>query len=169
MPNLDLLSIYDPPKREWMKVVINEIVLATDMARHNELMELLKVRASGGAPFSTDSLEDQKVLCKILLHAADLSTPTRPFRITRQWSSRICEEMNKQADAEAKLGLEVAPYMRTSSDAVMAKNESNFTSALVVPMWDCLVLLYPQYAAVRAALDKTLDSWKEVLEQSSSK
>jgi hypothetical protein len=169
MPNHDLLSIYDASKREWMKVVITEIVLATDMARHNELVELLKGRVAGGAPFSTDSLEDQKVLCKILLHAADLSTPTRPFRITKQWSARICEEMNKQADAEAKLGLEVAAYLRTSNEAAMAKNESNFTSALVVPMWDCLVNLYPQYAGIRSALDSTLQSWKEVLEQSSSK
>lgn len=167
--NLDLLSIYDGSKREWMKAVITEIVMATDMARHNDLMELLKVRVSGGAPFSTDSLEDQKVLCKILLHAADLSTPTRPFQVAKQWSSRICDEMNKQADAEAKLGLDVAPYMRTKDEATMAKNESNFTAFMVVPMWDFLVVLYPQYAGVRSSLDSTLESWKQVLEQNSAK
>lgn len=44
-----------------------------------------------------------------MLHLADLSNPTKPIDLYRQWTSRIMEEYWQQGDRERNLGLEVSP------------------------------------------------------------
>jgi len=44
-----------------------------------------------------------------LVHCADLSNPTKPLYLYRQWTDRIMEEFFRQGDLEQEEGLEVSP------------------------------------------------------------
>ena len=46
-------------------------------------------------------------LLKLLVHAADIGNPTRPFEIAKLWSENITKEFFGQGDKEKALGLDV--------------------------------------------------------------
>jgi len=46
---------------------------------------------------------------KTLVHCADLSNPTKPLCLYRQWTDRIMEEFFLQGDLEREQGLEISP------------------------------------------------------------
>jgi len=48
-------------------------------------------------------------LLQQLLHIADLSNPSKPIQIYREWASRVMEEFFRQGDRERALGLDVSP------------------------------------------------------------
>merc|ERR1719440_1468712 len=51
--------------------------------------------------------ENRSLLRRMLLHLADISNPTKPFRICRIWAMKICEEFHLQGDQEKAMGLPV--------------------------------------------------------------
>jgi len=51
--------------------------------------------------------ENRGLLRKMILHTADISNPTKPFRICRVWAWKICEEFFFVGDNEKALGLPV--------------------------------------------------------------
>jgi cAMP-specific phosphodiesterase 4 len=44
-----------------------------------------------------------------MIHLADLSNPTKPIDLYRQWNQRILEEYWKQGDKEKEQGIEISP------------------------------------------------------------
>jgi len=51
-------------------------------------------------------------VCQLLqqmLHCADLSNPTKPANVYREWVTRVMEEFFRQGDRERALGYDVSP------------------------------------------------------------
>ena len=44
-----------------------------------------------------------------LVHCADLSNPTKPLDIYREWTGRIMEEFFRQGDLERERGMDISP------------------------------------------------------------
>ena len=44
-----------------------------------------------------------------MVHCADLSNPTKPLELYRQWCDRIMEEFYQQGDKEREAGLDISP------------------------------------------------------------
>ena len=44
-----------------------------------------------------------------MVHCSDLSNPTKPLDIYRQWVDRIMEEFFRQGDKERSSGMEISP------------------------------------------------------------
>ena len=44
-----------------------------------------------------------------MVHCSDLSNPTKPLDIYRQWVDRIMEEFFRQGDQEREIGMEISP------------------------------------------------------------
>ena len=44
-----------------------------------------------------------------MVHCSDLSNPTKPLDIYRQWVDRIMEEIFRQGDREREIGMEISP------------------------------------------------------------
>jgi hypothetical protein len=44
-----------------------------------------------------------------MIHLADLSNPTKPLELYRQWNQRILEEYWRQGDQEKERGLDISP------------------------------------------------------------
>lgn len=43
------------------------------------------------------------------MHCADLSNPTKPLDLYRQWTDRIMAEFFQQGDRERERGMEISP------------------------------------------------------------
>ena len=43
------------------------------------------------------------------MHCADLSNPTKPLELYRQWTDRIMAEFFQQGDRERERGMEISP------------------------------------------------------------
>ena len=70
--------------------------MATDMVQHQNIVSKFALRCEGGKFNVRDdpkvSGEDRLLLLNGILHAADLSNPSRPFDIARQWATAINNE-----------------------------------------------------------------------------
>lgn len=44
-----------------------------------------------------------------MVHCADLSNPTKPLELYRQWTDRIMAEFFQQGDRERERGMEISP------------------------------------------------------------
>jgi len=161
-PNLQLLSKMPKQQSVDIRKVIISCVMATDMAVHFELIDETKKRVQDGWNF--EEAKDQALLGKILLHAADLSNPVRPFHMTRRWAERISNEFNDQVAREEALGMPVLGFMKTPDEKAFCKNETGFASFVVAPMWRAIALLYPALQFLVTQLDNNLLTWKSTLD-----
>ena len=44
-----------------------------------------------------------------MVHCSDLSNPTKPLDIYKQWVDRIIDEFHRQGDKEREAGIEISP------------------------------------------------------------
>lgn len=52
------------------------------------------------------------------MHCADLSNPTKPLQLYRQWTERVMAEFFQQGDRERAAGLELSPMCDKLSASV---------------------------------------------------
>lgn len=78
------------PENVWQEIrkTIIAAILATDMSAHFSLTTDFKNHEE----FRADSPEDRLLLCKTILHAADLSNPTLPFAANSYISQNVHAE-----------------------------------------------------------------------------
>ena len=132
--------------QDWEKTETNaarkmiiSCVLATDMAAHSSLQEELRRRASlyvanESVPvFDITNNADVEMLCKCVLHAADISNPTRPFRVSSRISMLAIEEFNQQAAKEKDLNMTISTYMITLDHASKCRAEIFFMQNIARP------------------------------------
>jgi len=60
-----------------------------------------------------------------MVHCADLSNPTKPLELYRQWTDRIMVEFFTQGDRERDKGMEVSP-MCDKHNASIEKNQVQY-------------------------------------------
>ena len=63
-----------------------------------------------------------------MVHCSDLSNPTKPLDIYRQWVDRIMEEFFRQGDQERSSGMEISP-MCDRFNATIEKSQVPICSA----------------------------------------
>ena len=66
-----------------------------------------------------------------LVHCADLSNPTKPLALYRQWNDRIMQEFFRQGDLERQQGLDISPMC----DRLTATVEKTQVSVTVLKTW----------------------------------
>ena len=72
------------------------------------------------------------------MHCSDLSNPTKPLDIYRQWVDRIMDEFFRQGDREREIGMEVSP-MCDRYNATIEKSQVTILSILsdliIILLW----------------------------------
>lgn len=63
-----------------------------------------------------------------MVHCADLSNPTKPLGLYRQWTDRIMAEFFQQGDRERERGMEISP-MCDKHTASVEKSQVLFPGA----------------------------------------
>ena len=82
-------------------------------------------------PFSSENLQDRQMALEMVLHAADLSGPARPWTVSHAWSGRVQEEFINQVASETRLGIPVSTFLTADK----AKLETGFIEHFANPVW----------------------------------
>jgi hypothetical protein len=127
--------------KRQMRLDLTHNILSTDMTNFGKRMDLIREkRAVGGV---TNSYADASYVCWVLLQAADLSNPVRPFEVAKAWATLVTEEFNSQVDKERELGLPITTWMDARDDETMLKNEINFGRNVCLPLYTALTEQFP--------------------------
>jgi hypothetical protein len=171
-----LAGLTPPEAREFRAALIGAI-LATDMARHTELLartttwvaaQAAAAGAGAGAAASLrrsvemrrsdDSRAADCPLVPFLLHCADLHTPLLPLARSRDVADALAREFAGQAAAERAAGLPVT-VMEAHTPHAQAKAECGFLDYVIRPVYATLVSLEPELRECLARVDASRAMW----------
>lgn len=120
---------------EFRSTVV-ELILATDMALHMDLVSAFKARVSSGLtlPAVSKSKTDRILLLKIALKSADISNVARPPHIYMKWTNKLSEEFFHQGDVERERKMTVSPFM-DRNNFELKKSQIGFLEFIAFPLW----------------------------------
>ncbi|CAM4777983.1 unnamed protein product [Rotaria magnacalcarata] len=156
-----------------LRKMVIDMVLATDMSKHMQLLADLKTmveskKVTGNNIIMLESYDDRIQVLQNMIHCADLSNPTKPLDIYIKWTDRIMEEFWRQGDKERDLGLEVSP-MCDKRVASVEKHQVGFIEFIVHPLWETWAdLVYPDASAILETLEQNRDWYQARLSPPSS-
>lgn len=110
------------------------------------------------------SCEQRLSLCRILLHAADISNTVRPWPISKQWSDLIVQEFFRQGDAEKVAGLPVSPGM-DRDHSTQPDISLKFGDYVVKPYFEALTGFLPMARSFLVTLADNKNEWERLKDQ----
>lgn len=161
--NMNILGRLTSANYTDLRRFVVSCILASDMSVHFDLIEETKKKGVDNWKFA--ELKDQQLFGKIILHAADLSNPVRPFHITKEWARRISIEFNDQYNREVELGMPTLAHMTSANEIVFCKNEKGFASFVVAPMWRAIATCFPTVQFLVQQVDQNIVSWQELADR----
>ena len=136
------------------KRIVN-CVLATDMTLHGKEFQFLKAKSQaynikGGENIekifeSADPVMNfnlKQEFLSVIIHSADVSNPTKPLDIYKQWANRCVEEFFKQGDMEKRLGIPVS-FNCDRETVSLPKSQIGFIDAIVSPLFSVVCEFFP--------------------------
>uniref|UniRef100_A0A2R9CKT7 Phosphodiesterase n=1 Tax=Pan paniscus TaxID=9597 RepID=A0A2R9CKT7_PANPA len=103
-----------------------------------------------------------------MVHCADLSNPTKPLELYRQWTDRIMAEFFQQGDRERERGMEISP-MCDKHTASVEKSQVGFIDYIVHPLWETWAdLVHPDAQEILDTLEDNRDWYYSAIRQSPS-
>ncbi|OCT87936.1 hypothetical protein XELAEV_18021639mg [Xenopus laevis] len=148
-------------------------VLATDMSKHMSLLADLKTmvetkKVTSSGVLLLDNYTDRIQVLRNMVHCADLSNPTKPLELYRQWTDRILEEFFRQGDKERERGMEISP-MCDKHTASVEKSQVGFIDYIVHPLWETWSdLVHPDAQDILDTLEDNRDWYQGMIPQSPS-
>ncbi|XP_051283621.1 high affinity cGMP-specific 3',5'-cyclic phosphodiesterase 9A-like isoform X2 [Dicentrarchus labrax] len=114
-------------------------ILATDMARHNEILNKFRIMQP---VFDFTNKDHKEVLMKIMVKVSDISNEARPMTVAEPWLDCLLQEFFNQSDTEKLKGLPVTPFM--DRDKVSKpSSQTNFIRFVLLPLFTELTKLFP--------------------------
>ncbi|XP_072396900.1 high affinity cGMP-specific 3',5'-cyclic phosphodiesterase 9A [Diabrotica undecimpunctata] len=129
-------------------------ILATDMARHNEILTNFKEIVP---TFNYIDKAHVNLLCMVLIKVSDISNEARPMDVAEPWLDKLLQEFFKQSDAEKLEGLPVTPFMDREK-ITKPSSQCSFIGFVLLPLFEALGELFIELQdliiqPVRDALD----------------
>eukprot|EP01105_Mastigella_eilhardi_P011680 TRINITY_DN2685_c0_g1_i18.p1 TRINITY_DN2685_c0_g1~~TRINITY_DN2685_c0_g1_i18.p1 ORF type:complete len:1121 (-),score=225.46 TRINITY_DN2685_c0_g1_i18:300-3626(-) len=91
--------------------IVTRLVLATDMAKHVEIISQALSRIAGGQSLDPVVKADAQLILQVFIKAADIGNSCRPWRLCERWAQLVAKEFCHQGDLEKRQGLAVSPFM----------------------------------------------------------
>ena len=160
---------------------IIQCVLATDMTLHNKEFQFLKSKSQTYNIKNGENVEKmfenidpvtsfnlRQEFLNVLIHSADVSNPSKPLDIYKQWAERCVEEFFKQGDMEKRLGMTVS--FNCDRDIVsLPQSQVGFIDAIVFPLFSVICEFFPGLNFTLENLGKNLAYYKGVKENENKK
>uniref|UniRef100_A0A674P6X3 Phosphodiesterase n=1 Tax=Takifugu rubripes TaxID=31033 RepID=A0A674P6X3_TAKRU len=171
--NCDIFQNLSKRQRQSLRKLVIDMVLATDMSKHMSLLADLKTmvetkKVTSSGVLLLDHYTDRIQVLRNLVHCADLSNPTKPLAVYRQWTERIMEEFFRQGDKERERGMEISP-MCDKHTASVEKSQVGFIDYIVHPLWETWGdLVHPDAQEILDTLEDNRDWYQSTIPQSPS-
>jgi len=136
----DILERIGKEDQKKLRGRLIDMILDTDAKNHFILM----TRFKHGLEMKQLS---RGLLSSMILHIADVSNPTRPGPVSRQWAFAVQEEFFRQGDKEKELGIAVSPFMDREQEN-LPRMQGAFIDALVSPAFHLVAEFLPKITVV---------------------
>uniref|UniRef100_A0A8C6UI93 High affinity cGMP-specific 3',5'-cyclic phosphodiesterase 9A n=1 Tax=Neogobius melanostomus TaxID=47308 RepID=A0A8C6UI93_9GOBI len=137
-PESNILKNVTSEQYKQIRSGMIKCILATDMARHNEILNKFR---SIQPKFDFNNTE-HKELMKIMVKVSDISNEARPMSVAEPWLDCLLQEFFNQSDSEKLRGLPVTPFM--DRDKVSKpSSQTNFIGFVLVPLFTEITKLFP--------------------------
>ncbi|KAM8763516.1 3',5'-cyclic-AMP phosphodiesterase 4A isoform 4-T4 [Rhynchonycteris naso] len=171
--NCDIFQNLSKRQRQSLRKMVIDMVLATDMSKHMTLLADLKTmvetkKVTSSGVLLLDNYSDRIQVLRNMVHCADLSNPTKPLELYRQWTDRIMAEFFQQGDRERERGMEISP-MCDKHTASVEKSQVGFIDYIVHPLWETWAdLVHPDAQEILDMLEDNRDWYYSAIRQSPS-
>ena len=158
---------------------IIECVLGTDMTLHNKKYQAFKRRLQTENIKNGENIENlflkldpinsynlKLEFLSFIIHAADISNPTKPLIIYKEWAKRCVDEFFNQGDLEKKMGLPIS-FNCDRNTVNLAQSQLGFMDVIVSPLFNVLNEYFPQLSFTLDNLNKNHDYYKNIKEEES--
>uniref|UniRef100_A0A8C5LVV5 Phosphodiesterase n=1 Tax=Leptobrachium leishanense TaxID=445787 RepID=A0A8C5LVV5_9ANUR len=171
--NCDIFQNLTKKQRQTLRKMVIDMVLATDMSKHMNLLADLKTmvetkKVTSLGVLLLDNYSDRIQVLQNMVHCADLSNPTKPLELYRQWTDRIIVEFFHQGDREREKGMEISP-MCDKHNASVEKSQVGFIDYIVHPLWETWAdLVHPDAQEILDTLEDNREWYQSMIPQSPS-
>ncbi|KAM4605436.1 3',5'-cyclic-AMP phosphodiesterase 4C isoform 1-T1 [Polymixia lowei] len=171
--NCDIFQNLSKKQRQSLRKMVIDMVLATDMSKHMNLLADLKTmvetkKVTSLGVLLLDNYSDRIQVLQNMVHCADLSNPTKPLELYRQWTDRIMVEFFTQGDRERDKGMEISP-MCDKHNASIEKNQVGFIDYIVHPLWETWAdLVHPDAQDILDTLEDNREWYQSMIPHSPS-
>uniref|UniRef100_A0AAR2IHI8 Phosphodiesterase n=1 Tax=Pygocentrus nattereri TaxID=42514 RepID=A0AAR2IHI8_PYGNA len=158
-PECNIFSNFDAEAFKQIRQGTITLILATDMARHGEILDSFKQKVD-----SFDFTNEEHVTClkMVLIKCCDISNEVRPMEVAEPWVDCLLEEYFMQSDREKAEGLPVAPFMDREK-VTKPTAQIGFIKFVLIPMFETVMKLFPQIEEVMVQpLRESRDRYEEL-------
>uniref|UniRef100_A0AAY4AF64 Phosphodiesterase n=1 Tax=Denticeps clupeoides TaxID=299321 RepID=A0AAY4AF64_9TELE len=169
--NCDIFQNLSKKQRQSLRKMVIDMVLATDMSKHMNLLADLKTmvetkKVTSLGVLLLDNYSDRIQVLQNMVHCADLSNPTKPLELYRQWTDRIMVEFFTQGDRERDKGMEISP-MCDKHNASIEKSQVGFIDYIVHPLWETWAdLVHPDAQEILDTLEDNREWYQSMIPHS---
>ncbi|VVC92845.1 unnamed protein product [Leptidea sinapis] len=155
-------------QRQTLRKMVIDMVLSTDMSKHMSLLADLKTmvetkKVAGSGVLLLDNYTDRIQVLENLVHCADLSNPTKPLPLYKQWIQLLMEEFFLQGDREREHGMDISP-MCDRHNATIEKSQVGFIDYIVHPLWETWAdLVHPDAQDILDTLEENRDYYQSMI------
>ena len=147
--NYDIFNDMDKTESSLIRKKMIQCVLSTDMINHAKIFSFTKLLLEKKNNLNSmyDNLneiqknEKQQNFMDLLIHACDISNPTKPYEIYSIWANNVMNEFYLQGDKEKALGIPVS-FLCDRETTSISQGQIGFIEGVVFPFFDCFSKLF---------------------------
>jgi hypothetical protein len=155
--SMDIYSSLSSANYTRIREQIINMVLNTDISQHFSTLSQFKNKFITSRAIAGE----EKPLCfQMLIHAADISNPSKPWEICFRWTELVMTEFWAQGDKERQEGLTLG-YMMDRYTVNVAKSQIGFIDVIVAPTFEALRAEFPALMENCAQLKANRENWEK--------
>ncbi len=162
----NILSALPDAARQFVRNLMIDLVLATDMSQHFNIVTSFQSKATSLhanenslSSASEVPAEDKLLALKIALKSADLSHTAAPWTEHSRWVKLLQDELWTQGDREKSLGLKPSALTDRQKQG-MISSQLGFFDIFVLPMYQSLVTAFPACSYLLDGARQNFSRWK---------
>jgi len=159
MPEFDMLSSLSSRSRARVCSMLSNIVYATSLKVHFDVMREFDEMMNQGPDFASD--ERARLLAiKLAIKVADIAHATHDEMQHRRWTDRLEAEMWRQGDIEKRTGLPLSQFADRYNPGMRA-GQTGFMDVIVLPMLRSFTRLLPACTPLLEGALANYEIWRK--------
>ena len=156
---LDNVHLLEPLTWEnWVlfRKVVVDLILATDMMRHFELLNTFKARFAGKEPV-WDDFDDRLSLYRLCIKCADVGHAAKCTALHESWTWKVVEEFFHQGDLERTQHMPISAFC-DRNNADVPGSQAGFLLNIVRPMFEAVNVVLRSEGVTVHCLDQLTEN-----------
>jgi len=155
----DVFAALESDKHEAIWSLIIRLILATDLARHFEMVSELNALVED-LRWSMDDPEHRAMLLQMLLKCGDLSDVARLFDIAVKGTGQVGEEFFRQGDLVLMEGVEYVEGQNDREHVDRNKSRIPFVASVCLPLFRAVTRVVPALQCSIDQIESNMRTWR---------